>query len=195
MNFLAHACLSFHTPDLIVGNLIADLVKGKQIENFPDGIQKGIRLHRMIDAYTDSHPITLQAKHLFDESAGRYGSSFLDVAYDHFLALDASNEPDEGWNSFASYCYAQIEKRGSILPPKFCSMYMYMRKENWLANYGKKWMIERSFERLCMRANYLEDNTPVFEDFERHYESIKESYSLFFPDLKKYTLGIIDSIQ
>lgn len=130
MNFLAHAYLSFDKPGLIVGNLVADMVKGKQImETFPDEIRKGIQLHRQIDSYTDSHPVTIEAKHLFDNSAGRYGSSFLDVSYDHFLALDTVNQPKEGWNTFAQYCYTQIEQSGDILPPRFCSMYVHEKRK------------------------------------------------------------------
>ncbi|WP_165043169.1 ACP phosphodiesterase [Dysgonomonas sp. ZJ709] len=186
MNFLAHAFLSFDNPDILVGNLIADMVKGKQMDVYPSEIRRGIKIHRLIDSFTDSHPVTLEAKKLFQESAGRYGSSFLDVSYDHFLALDPLNQPKEGWELFAQNCYAQIEERGNILPSIFCNMYMYMKSEDWFSNYQNMWMIERSFDRLKRRASYLDDNAPVFADFEKNYNTIQKSYELFFPDLKKY---------
>lgn len=69
-----------------------------------------------------------------------------------------------------------------------------MKKENWLANYGEKWMIERSFERLTRRASYLNEDAFVFTDFEQNYNAIKESYELFFPDLKEYVLNLIESL-
>jgi len=56
MNFLAHAHLSFNDESLLVGNLIADAVKGKQFFLFSESIRKGMLLHRKIDAFTDSHP-------------------------------------------------------------------------------------------------------------------------------------------
>lgn len=115
---------------------------------------------------------------------------FLDVSYDHFLALDDSSEPGEGWETFAQKCYAQIEQSVKHLPSKFCSMYMYMKKEDWLYNYRHRWLIERSFERLKNRANYLDDDAPVFADFEKHYKDIQESYKLFFPQLKAYVEDI-----
>lgn len=189
MNFLAHAYLSFGNPELIVGNLIADTVKGRQIDSFPAAIRQGIVLHRAIDSFTDSHPVVKRAKHIFDNTAGRYGGSFLDVAYDHFLALDQFNTPDGGWESYAETCYSAIESFGSILPSRFCSMYMYMKKENWLSNYGKRWLIEKSFDRMTQRANYLENNVRVYSDFESCYDQLKMSYDAFFPDLKKYVLN------
>ena len=39
-----------------VGNLIADQVKGNEIQHFPLEVQKGIYLHRAIDEFTDAHP-------------------------------------------------------------------------------------------------------------------------------------------
>ena len=42
MNYLAHAYLSFKEPDILVGNLISDFVKGKKKFNYSLPIQKGI---------------------------------------------------------------------------------------------------------------------------------------------------------
>jgi len=190
MNFLAHAFLSFGNPDILIGNMIADMVKGKQIESFPESIQEGIRIHRKIDAFTDEHPVNRKAMEVFRKSAGRYASPFLDVSYDHFLALDELNTPNGGWQTFSEKSYRQIEQYTGILPSRFYTMFMYMRNEDWFYNYRYKWMIERSFDRLKSRANYLDENACVFQDFELHYEEIKEAYKLFFPELKVYTKSI-----
>ncbi|NDV68266.1 ACP phosphodiesterase [Dysgonomonas sp. 25] len=189
MNFLAHAYLSFGDDEFIVGNLVADMIRGKQMDAFPERIQAGIRLHRQIDAYTDSHPEVKRAKQIFTSSVGRYDNSFLDVSYDHFLALSAELEPQEGWEVYAGKCYQAIERYGETLPPKFCSMFMYMKSEDWLSNYGHLWMIERSFERLARRAKYLPDAANPFNDFQTHYEELEESFSRFFPDLMSFVKG------
>lgn len=194
MNFLAHAYLSFGDYDLLVGNLIADTIRGKQIELFPESISKGVRLHRMIDSFTDKHPVVMETADVFKASVGRYSGSFLDVAYDHFLALDTASIPQEGWGKFAAGCYSALEARGSILPPKFCSMYLYMKKENWLANYSEMWLMEKSFERLTRRAVYLSDEISVFDDFMDKYDILRESYNQFFPELKAYAKEMKDSL-
>lgn len=183
MNFLAHAYLSFDDTDLIVGNLIADMVKGRQIEKLPFEIQQGIWLHRQIDTFTDRHPVVKEAKKCFDETAGRYNGSFLDVAYDHFLGKSEKYEPQGGWEEFAQRCYKAIESRASVLPSPFISMFLYMKSENWLLNYKDKWLIERSFERLQNRAEYIQKEIPVYQDFEKHYDLISDSFDQFFPDL------------
>lgn len=191
MNFLAHAYLSFGDSEILIGNLIADLVKGKQIEQYPENVQRGIRIHRQIDSFTDSHPVTQQAMQLLRPSAKKYAGAFLDVSYDHFLALDKHNEPEDGWLVFADKCYQQIELYGEVLPPQFCSMFMYMRSENWFSNYQYRWMIERSFDRLQNRATYLPDDVTVFSDFEKNYIEIGKSYEEFFPQLKSFARSIV----
>ena len=75
MNYLAHAYRSFHLPDILVGNMISDFVKGKKKYEYSEGILKGIDLHRSIDTFTDEHEATKQAiladiKTDFDQATG-----------------------------------------------------------------------------------------------------------------------------
>ena len=62
MNYLAHAYLSFNEPEILVGNMISDFVKGKKKFDYSPGVQKGIALHRAIDNFTDYHTATKAAK-------------------------------------------------------------------------------------------------------------------------------------
>lgn len=61
MNFLAHIYLSGDNDLIKIGNFMADGIRGKQFEHFPEDVQKGIVLHRFIDTYTDSHDIFRQS--------------------------------------------------------------------------------------------------------------------------------------
>ena len=57
MNFLAHVYLSGKNDHIRIGNFMADGIHGKNFDAFPADVQKGIRLHREIDSFTDFHPI------------------------------------------------------------------------------------------------------------------------------------------
>ena len=57
MNYLAHIFLSGGQPDIMIGNFIADSIKGSKYSAYPTEIQKGILLHRQIDTTTDAHPL------------------------------------------------------------------------------------------------------------------------------------------
>ncbi len=86
MNFLAHVYLSGNNEQLILGNLIADAVKGKQIDNFSHDIVKGIKLHRLIDSYTDNHAVFKKSVNRLEVVYKKYASVICDIFYDHFLA-------------------------------------------------------------------------------------------------------------
>lgn len=186
MNFLAHAYLSKDHPELLVGNLFADFVRGKQIDNFPHNVRQGIRLHRDIDAYTDTHPVVREAKYLFADSAHRYGSSFLDVSFDHFLAIDAQREPNEGWMKFTHTCFDKADVYLHLLHPDYHGFFNSMRSENWLYNYRHKWLIEKNFGRMKRHLKFLDEDADIYGDFERNYLHIEEAYHAFFPDLERF---------
>ncbi len=69
MNFLAHLYLSGENEEIIVGNFIADHVKGNRINKYSDGIKTGIRLHREIDTFSDNHLVFRKSK---KRLAGKY---------------------------------------------------------------------------------------------------------------------------
>ncbi|GAC1437847.1 MAG: acyl carrier protein phosphodiesterase [Sediminibacterium sp.] len=186
MNYLAHAYLSFNYPDILVGNMISDFVKGKKQYDYPLPVQAGIRLHRDIDGFTDHHPATRAAKQLFRPEAGLYAGAFMDVVYDHFLALDKAELTEEQWKDFVSEVYRQLTEREALLPERFARMLPYMSSQNWLFNYRFAWGMERSFEGVAGRAKYLEHAKGVFDLFNRHYRSLEQYYHDFFPDVKKY---------
>ena len=86
MNYLAHFHLSNNNESLIIGNYIADDVKGKAYLNYSSEIQQGILLHRKIDDFTDNHPVVENSKHLIRHNQNKFTPVVMDVFYDYFLA-------------------------------------------------------------------------------------------------------------
>lgn len=183
MNFLAHAYLSFRQPDLLLGNLISDFVKGKKKFDYPSPILRGIDLHRAIDTFTDEHPVNAIAKKVFKPAVGLYSGAFLDVVYDHFLATDELAFPGGSLFDFSQWVYGTLDKQTTHFPDTFHRMFPYMKEQNWLYNYRERWGIQRSMEGLVRRASYLQDAGPAFAAFESEYERLKTCYERFFPEL------------
>jgi acyl carrier protein phosphodiesterase len=186
MNYLAHAYLSFHHPDILVGNMISDFVKGKKQFDYPGLVQKGIRLHRDIDTFTDQHPATKKAREYLKPAVGAYSGAFVDVVYDHFLALDQQQFTDGSLRSFAEEVYTQLAEKVGLFPENFAKMLPYMSTQNWLYNYRFTGGIEKSFGGVVRRAQYLADSSAVYELFLRHYDRLEEHYREFFPDVKAF---------
>jgi acyl carrier protein phosphodiesterase len=192
MNYLAHAYLSFENHDVMIGNMISDFVKGKTRYDFKKSVQKGISLHREIDAYTDKHPVTNSAKQMFRKDYGRYAGAFIDVVYDHFLANDSNYFKDEQFlKEFSKNTYSVLEESIADLPLKFQQVFPYMKTHDWLYNYRFRWGMERSMEGLVRRAKYLTDSAPAFITFNENYDELQQYYDEFFPALRSFVLAII----
>ncbi|HVI48865.1 MAG TPA: ACP phosphodiesterase [Chitinophaga sp.] len=193
MNYLAHAYLSFRNPLLITGNLIADFVKGKkQLAQYDPGIQRGIRLHRAIDVFTDEHPVTAKAKLFFRASSGLYSGVFMDLVYDHFLATDSNRFTEGSLYTFSHEIYQEIANRAPELPPAFLEMFQYMRQYNWLYNYRTLEGMERAFRGITGRARYLQTPAAViFAAFTEHYNAFREHYQAFFPQLQAHVENLL----
>jgi len=192
MNFLAHAYLSFNDPALTVGNMIADFVKGKQILQFDESIQQGIRLHRAIDTFTDQHPATAAAKAFFRPTCGLYGAVFMDIVYDHYLANDPQHFTPESLEAFAAGVYQVLAGNMTILPDRFRQVFHYMQQHNWLYNYRTKQGILSSFNGIVRRAKFITVPATVpYAVFEAHYAELGECYTTFFPELQAHARHFI----
>lgn len=186
MNYLAHAYLSFGHPEILVGNMISDFVKGKKKFDYSAGIQKGIALHRAIDSFTDNHPATKEAKEIFRPSYRLYSGAFVDVVYDHFLATDANEFAEGSLLSFSHQVYATLDEYVYLFPESFVRMYPYMKQHNWLFNYRNKWGTEKSLGGVVRRALYLQESDTAYRLFEEHYQPLQECYRQFWADLKPF---------
>lgn len=190
MNYLAHAYLSFNNPSLLVGNIISDYIKGKKQFDYPSDIQKGIRLHRQIDTFTDTHEATKMLKSFFRPQYRLYSGAFGDVVYDHFLANDTSEFKDEkALNDFALNTYQTLDAYTDFFPASFSKMFPYMKMHNWLYNYRYTWAIEKSLAGVAHRAVYLNESSVAFTIFNENYKNMQDCYSAFFPDLKKFAMN------
>lgn len=185
MNYLAHARLSFNDPHLVTGNLISDFVKGARQYQYPAAVQLGIRLHREIDAFTDTHSAVKEMKQLFYKDYGRYAGAFADVCMDYFLANDTLEfENEQALDQFVIQTHQQLEMHAVLLPDNFQPVFQSMKQHHWLFHFRHEHGIEKSFRNLVKKAAYLNDSSRAFELFLQHQAELKDLYDCFFPEVK-----------
>jgi acyl carrier protein phosphodiesterase len=186
MNFLAHAYLSFGHPQILVGNMISDFVKGAQKNTYIKDVRQGITLHRAIDDFTDTHPVTQKAKEIFRPHYRLYSGPFVDILYDHFLANDAAIFDEVSLKKFTQTVYATLEANSAHLPSRFVQVLAYMKMDDWLYNYRYRQGIERSLRGLVRRAVYLSESATAYSLFLEQYGALQQCYREFFPDVKQF---------
>jgi acyl carrier protein phosphodiesterase len=194
LNLLAHAYLSFGIPEITVGNLISDFVKGKKQFDYPPGIQHGIRLHRRIDTFTDTSDATREAKEVFRPVYRLYSGAFTDVIYDHFLANDEQEFPQGSLAGFSQQVYTILESYKPWFPAEFARMFPYMKSHDWLYNYRNREGIAKSLAGVVHRAAFLEESRTAFALFEQHYEKLKVCYEQLIGELKPFARRQLDEL-
>lgn len=185
MNYLAHAYLSFDDAGILTGNMISDFVKGKKRYDYPESIQRGIQLHRDIDQFTDSHNEVKKAREPFRPAYRLYAGAFIDVAFDHFLAMRLNGQHD--LKQVTTSYYEKLDTQAAHFPPIFAQMFPHMRTHDWLYNYQFLPGIERSFGGLMRRSKYIEETTTAFALLNEHYDTLKAHFDAFWPELENFS--------
>lgn len=194
MNYLAHAYLSFGQPQLLVGNMISDFVKGRKKNDYPALIYEGIMLHRAIDNFTDTHSATKEARGFFRADYGLYSGAFIDIVYDHFLAKNESLYFPGGLRLFAGETYRVLEQQEEYLPDRFRMLLPHMKRQDWLFNYRFTDGIRNSFRGLVHRAAYMHDSSRAFEIFLENYTQLEMISGIFLPDVERFAKEYYNNI-
>jgi len=187
MNFLAHAYLSGNNESIIVGNFIADHVKGKVIGKYAEGIRKGIILHRRIDGFTDSHPTVKQSTARLKHKYGKYSGVIIDMYYDHFLARNWNNYCDQPLKQFTSGIYKVMMKHFLILPPKTRKILPFMMTNDWMAAYAYLEGLNLALTGMSRRTNFNSGMEHAVDALKADYELFLKEFREFFDDLRNDT--------
>ena len=115
-----------------------------------------------------------------------YAGAFIDIVFDHFLAIDKAIFPEGALEKFTQVVYGSLEISYPALPPVFQQLFPYMKQQNWLLNYRSAEGIERSLRGLVHRARYLNDGNAAIEIFHQQYFFLQECYTDFFPALRSH---------
>jgi acyl carrier protein phosphodiesterase len=186
MNFLAHQYLSKHNHELMIGNFIADAVKGNKFEMYTAGIIAGIKMHRQIDAYTDTHPMTKTSRAKLLPRYKKYAGVIVDVFYDHFLAANWAAYHHQPLPDFVNEVYALMHSNIKLLPAKSQYILPYMIEHNWLLNYGNMEGIQLTLSGMAKRTAFVSHMQFATEELSEYYQDFNQEFTLFFEDAQQH---------
>ncbi len=182
MNFLTHLFLSNSAPELLVGNLMGDFVKGRLDGRFPPGIKQGILLHREIDSFTGQNWYFLRSKRRLDQSFGHYRGVLVDLFYDHFLAAHWEDYAEVLLSVFISDAWRILCEHKEFLPDKLQRIMPFLFRD-WLPSYSDISGIAAVLQRISLRlkrANRLGEGA---EALSRNYGGLYGDFRKFIPEL------------
>ena len=187
MNFLAHIYLSFGDDEITLGNFIADSIRGNKYKHLPERVQKGIKLHRHIDTFTDAHPTVRKSTKRLHENYSHYSGIIVDIFYDHFLAKNWQNYSDIPLDTFVDNFYDLLENNYEILPDATRHMMPYMIADNWIFNYSKMEGISRVLDGMNRRTKNRSKMNFAILDLETYYVEFEKEFTIFFEELISFS--------
>lgn len=194
MNFLAHAYLSGDNKEILLGNFIADAVKGNGFSHFPEDVQLGIRLHRKIDSYTDTHAVFKRSLGRVRKDFGKYAGIVVDIYYDHYLAKNWTDYADISLADYADHVYKILQDRYDILPDRTKQLLPFLVSQNWLVGYAGLRELKLVFYGMDRRTGRKSGMANAIEVLEENYEELKQDFFDYFPDLITYSKEEMDSL-
>ena len=186
MNVRAHALLASPRPEVMLGSLIGDFVRGRIDSALPPDVRAGVALHRAVDGYTDSHEEVLAARRLFVPPFRRYAGILLDVWFDHLLARQWARFGEGDLDDFSDRVRALLDANVEFVPERMRAFAAYLGANALPAAYRHTAMIGNVLHGMShrlSRANPLADALPVLVAL---HAPLQQRFEAFFPDLRNF---------
>ncbi len=182
MNHLAHFQLAGAEHHLIVGGFLGDFVKGRLPSSFDAAIDRGIRLHRSIDSFTDQHPVVKQSQARFSPQLRRFSPVITDIIFDHFLARH--------WRDFSTVNLATFSREvcdivisyDASLPLRAQRLINDLHQYRRLEHYKSRNFVASALVSLSNRITRANPIREGYRDFVIHYDALEADFLKFFPD-------------
>ncbi len=185
MNFLAHLHLSGDDPEILVGNLMGDFVKGRLAGRYPSGIERGIQLHRRIDSFAAANASFRCSKTRLDPSFGLYRGVLVDLFYDHFLALHWRDYSPVPFDVFVAAVYHVVAEYEEVLPERL-RMVLPVIFTELIPSYLEIGGVEQALGRMAARLGRANPLGEGGGELVRHYDALYDDFCRFFPEAIAY---------
>lgn len=186
MNLLFHMYLSGDDPEVLVGNLMGDFVKGPIGDNYPAGIHLGLVLHRKIDIFAQKSPIFQTSRLRLSPYYGLYRGVLVDIFYDHFLAKEWDSWSHSTFPDYIAWTRSIAERHLSIMPLQL-QEFVPVIFNDLLPSYRNTSGIESALKRMSGRIKRPNPLAEGGAELILHYENLKEDFQRFITEAKRFT--------
>ena len=202
MNHLAHFVLSGDDDDLAMGNFVADFITNRQLPDFREDVQRGIHLHRAIDAFTDAHPVVKQSTKRLHPFHHKYSPVIVDVYYDFLLAKNwekcgttgpsvASSLAMTTLPVFVEKMYNLLISRAEEMPERLQTFLPRMIADDFLMKPTTFEGLNKSFERIEKATHFPSNFGNAAGHLEEFLSEFDAEFCQFFPDLQNHVVEFL----
>ena len=187
MNFLAHFHLAWPDEGLIVGGLEGDYAKGLLRGQLPRPLERGVQLHRAIDAYTDSHPLIQQLRRELPPDLRRYAGILIDLSFDHYLSQHWSQFSSVSLPDFSATVYRILNEHESALSDGARSMAVRLAQHDLLTLYQQWDTVTAAAARIGQRFKRRNPFLDLDRELAPAREALERTFLDFYPQLLSFS--------
>jgi acyl carrier protein phosphodiesterase len=190
MNYLAHTALARPNHFSLVGNLLGDFCKGVQLDILPSAVLAGLANHRAVDAFTDRHPVVVQAKTCFSPQRRRFAGVALDILFDHFLIRHWHRFYSQPYSDYKQQLYTDLALAQSLMPEQMASTMYRVRTDDWLSHYQQLPQLGHVMDRIAGRIRFYNQFAGIIDEINPLYLQLEHDFLHFYPQLQQHIMQL-----
>ena len=187
MNFLAHFHLAWPDEGLIAGALEGDYYKGPLRGDLPAQLERGVRLHRAIDAYTDAHPLVSRLRASFPPELRRCAGILIDLCFDHYLSRHWERFSPTPSEEFTGRVYRILARHEGTLSEASRQMLARLVEHDLLDRYREWETVPLSAERIGRRFRRHNPLVDVDRGLAPVRDQLEPAFLAFYPELQGFS--------
>lgn len=187
MNFLAHFHLAWPEDGLVAGGLEGDYYKGPLRGDLPLPLERGVRLHRSIDAYTDAHAGIIALRRDLPPRLRRFAGILIDLSFDHFLSVHWARYSQMPLCRFNAAVYAILSAQEASLSGGAQAMLARMLQHDLLGRYGDWRTVIAAAGRIGERFARRNPFDQVGTELHPVRHKMEAAFLDFYPDVQAFS--------
>lgn len=192
MNYLAHIYLAGASPLAQVGGFSADGVKGNDYRHYTPTMRDAIYKHRLIDTFTDTHPLVREIRQEIAPLFGRYANVLIDIYFDYLLASDFARYTNgKSLRCYSLRFYFWLTVYAYRLPPRFKRFFLHFIFSDRLYKYRLTEGIKESLEIMAAYRGVAIEPQKATDYLMENEPELRRRFDIFFKELtEKFLQGL-----
>jgi acyl carrier protein phosphodiesterase len=186
LNYLVHLYLSGPDPEIQLGGLMGDFVKGRIPYDYPEKISLGLQLHRRIDSLAQNSLHTRKSRQRLDPKFGHGRSIIVDIFYDHFLAANWADYSGSCLENYAADVYKLLQASHQQLPQGLQQVAPRMIEYNWLVSYQHREVVGKALQKIAQRLSRPLPLAEGVNDLDTHEVALIQDFAEFMNEAKVF---------
>lgn len=187
---LTQIYLSKGRPDIMVGHFIGEVKTVKDPSVYTKEIKEGIRIHQLIEEFTENHPDVEESRKRLNPKYSKYSDTILNFFYDHFLAANWNEYCEMSLEKFSMNTYRVLLEYQKVLPYKAKYILPRMIRGNWFSRFTSLSGVSQVVGQMDIKSTKLTYIVSALEDLIGDYKEFGKDFSRFFPKLIKYVQSV-----